>query len=96
MKKSSRVKYETLGKSAPTANRYAISVSMVVMATLIWIPDSSGSIQKTIQDMATIRINGRITFTTILAYCYNIGHFEKKLGLTNRAFVCNYLLDTKD
>jgi len=60
MKKSSRVKYDTLGKSAPTANRYAIRVSMVVMATLIWIPDSLGSIQNTIQDMATIRISGRL------------------------------------
>ena len=35
IKKSSRVRYETLGKSVPTAKRYAIRVSMLVMATLI-------------------------------------------------------------
>lgn len=34
------------------------------MATLIWIPDSLGSTQNTIQDMATIRISGRMTLTT--------------------------------
>ena len=61
MNRSKRVMYSTLGKLAPAAKRYAIKVSMAVIATPIWLPASLGSIQNTTQDIATMRTSGTIT-----------------------------------
>ena len=44
--------------------RYAISVSITVVATAICVFASFGSIQNTAHDIATMRMSGRMTLIT--------------------------------
>ena len=60
MKKSRSVKYPRAGTMFVVANMNAIKVSMAVAESPSWVPKAAGSIQKTDQDMATIRLSGRI------------------------------------